>query len=78
MASFETLLILLSAALVLLLIARRLALPYPSVLALAGGIVAFLPWGRRRAPPDTAPHSTVTLFARLRGLSTSVPLATAV
>lgn len=27
------------------------------------------------APP---PHSTVTLFARLRGLSTSVPLASAV
>lgn len=43
MTFFESLLVLLLAAIVLLQIARRLALPYPAMLALAGVLVAFIP-----------------------------------
>src|SRR6202041_1592461 len=44
MQLFEITLILLALAVVFLQIARRLRLPYPSLLALAGGCVALLPF----------------------------------
>ena len=44
MAFFETLLILMFIAVVLLQLARRFAVPYPTMLAVAGVIVASLPW----------------------------------
>lgn len=44
MALFEVTLILLAVAVVLLQAARRLRVPYPSLLALAGGCVALLPF----------------------------------
>lgn len=44
MALFESTLLLLAIAVVLLQIARRLRVPYPSLLALAGGCVAGLPF----------------------------------
>jgi hypothetical protein len=42
--------------------------------------VAFLKFivSNNHWPPEPAPHSTVTLFAKFRGLSTSVPRAHAV
>lgn len=44
MAFFETLLILLFIAIVLLQVTRRFAIPYPTMLAVAGALVAALPW----------------------------------
>jgi NhaP-type Na+/H+ or K+/H+ antiporter len=44
MSLFEVTLLLLSIAVVLLQVARRLRVPYPSLLALAGGCVAVLPF----------------------------------
>ncbi len=44
MTFFESLLVLLLAAIVLLQVARRLSLPYPAMLAGAGVIVALIPW----------------------------------
>jgi hypothetical protein len=44
MQLFEITLILLTIAVVFLQIARRLRVPYPSLLALAGGCVALLPF----------------------------------
>ena len=46
MPSFEVTLILLAIAVVLLQMARQLRVPYPSLLALAGGCVAVLPFVR--------------------------------
>jgi hypothetical protein len=43
MTFFESLLVLLLAAIALLQVARRLALPYPAMLAGAGVIVALIP-----------------------------------
>ena len=43
MAFFETLLILLFVAILLMQVARRFAVPYPSMLAIAGVVVALLP-----------------------------------
>ena len=43
MTFFESLLVLLLAAIVLLQVARRLSLPYPAMLAGAGVIVALIP-----------------------------------
>src|ERR1700761_1408345 len=55
MTFFESLLVLLLAAILLLQVSRRLSLPYPSMLALAGAAVALIP-GAPRLPidPDTA------------------------
>jgi monovalent cation/hydrogen antiporter len=55
MTFFESLLVLLLAAIVLLQASRRLSLPYPSMLALAGAAVALVP-GAPQLPidPDTA------------------------
>jgi Na+/H+ antiporter len=44
MAFFETLLILLFAAILLLQVTRRFGVPYPTMLAVAGVIIALLPW----------------------------------
>src|SRR5580698_170215 len=50
MALFEITLLLLAIAVVLLQLARRLRVPYPAMLALAGGCVAALPF---------APHLSI-------------------
>ena len=44
MAFFETLLMLLFVAIMLLQVTRRFGIPYPTMLALAGVLVALLPW----------------------------------
>ena len=55
MTLFESLLALLLAAVVLLQVARRAALPYPAMLAMAGVLVAFLPGAPTiRIDPQTA------------------------
>jgi len=56
---FESTLTLLLVAIVLLQLARKLSVPYPTMLALAGVIVAALPW-----TPDFAiePHVALALF----------------
>ncbi|MDB5998574.1 MAG: sodium/hydrogen exchanger, partial [Rhizobacter sp.] len=59
MLIFENMMVLLIVALLLLQVSRRFALPYPSMLALAGGCVATLPW----APQVTIdPHLALVLF----------------
>jgi CPA1 family monovalent cation:H+ antiporter len=59
MALFESMLILALLAIVMLQVSRRLAIPYPTMLALAGVLVAALPWA-----PDLAidPQLALTLF----------------
>jgi Na+/H+ antiporter len=59
MALFETTLILVLLAVVLLQVSRRLAIPYPTMLALAGVAVAAWPWA-----PDVLiePHLALALF----------------
>lgn len=55
MTFFESLLVLLLAAVLLLQFARRAALPYPAMLAIAGVAVAFIPGAPTiRMDPDTA------------------------
>ncbi len=44
MAFFETLLMLLFAAILLLQVTRRFGVPYPTMLAVAGVVIALLPW----------------------------------
>lgn len=59
MALFESTLVLLAVAVVLLYLAQRLSVPYPAMLALAGGLVAALPW----APHiGIEPHLALALF----------------
>ncbi len=59
MTLFETLITQLLVAAVLLQLARRLRMPYPTLLALTGACVAFLPWS-----PDLRldPHLALVLF----------------
>src|SRR5919206_213448 len=53
MHAFETVLALLLGATVLSLFARRLNVPYPTLLALGGALIAFIPGGPRLdLPPD--------------------------
>lgn len=59
MPLLESALALLAIAVVLLLAARRLCIPYPSMLALAGGCVAALPWAPR---VGIEPHLALALF----------------
>ena len=59
MALFESALVLLTAAMLLLFVARKLGVPYPAMLALAGGCVAALPWAPRVA---IEPHLALALF----------------
>jgi len=59
MTLFESLLTLMLAAIVLLQLSRRLAVPYPTLLAMAGVAVAALPW----APSiRIEPHLALALF----------------
>ncbi len=59
MLLFESTLVLLTVAVVLLYAAQRLHVPYPAMLALAGGLVATLPW----APHiGIEPHLALALF----------------
>jgi Na+/H+ antiporter len=59
MALFESILTLVLVAIVLLQVSRRLTIPYPTMLATAGVVVAALPWS-----PDIAmdPHFALALF----------------
>lgn len=59
MTFFESLLVLLLAAVILLQVSRRLLIPYPAMLAAAGVLVAFLP-----GTPDIAiePNTALALF----------------
>ncbi|MET4727990.1 Na+/H+ antiporter [Lysobacter enzymogenes] len=59
MSLFETLVTLLLASALLLPIARRLRLPYPTLLALAGVLVAASPWAPRIG---IDPHLALALF----------------
>jgi NhaP-type Na+/H+ or K+/H+ antiporter len=61
MTFFESLLLLLVVAVVLLRIARRVALPYPAMLAVAGAAVAFVP-GAPTIRIDIDPETTLALF----------------
>ena len=55
MTFFESLLVLLLAAIVLLQVSRRLSLPYPAMLAIAGGALALIPGSPTISfEPDTA------------------------
>lgn len=59
MGLFESTLVLLAVAVVLLHAARGLGVPYPPMLALAGGCVAALPWAPQVA---IEPHLALALF----------------
>jgi len=59
MSFFESLLALMLAAILLLQVSRRLGLPYPAMLAVAGVGVAFIP-GAPRILID--PHTALPLF----------------
>jgi Na+/H+ antiporter len=59
MTLFESTLVLLAVAVVLLHMARRLRVPYPAMLALAGGLVATLPW---MPSIGIEPHLALALF----------------
>jgi NhaP-type Na+/H+ or K+/H+ antiporter len=59
MLLFERTLVLLAVAVVLLQLARRLNVPYPAMLALAGGLVAALPWS---LSIGIEPHLALALF----------------
>lgn len=59
MSFFESLLVLLLAAIVLLQVSRRLSLPYPAMLAAAGVVVALIP-GSPSFPLD--PETALALF----------------
>jgi CPA1 family monovalent cation:H+ antiporter len=59
MTLFESTLVLLAVAVVLLQWARRLRIPYPAMLALAGALVAALPWMPR---VGIEPHLALALF----------------
>ena len=61
MTFFESLLVLLLVAVVLLRIARRMALPYPAMLAVAGVAVALIP-GAPTIRIDIDPETTLALF----------------
>jgi CPA1 family monovalent cation:H+ antiporter len=75
MTFFESLLLLLLAAIVLLQVARRASLPYPSLLAIAGAVVAFVP-GAPKIRMD--PETTLALFIApvLLDAAYDFPLAT--
>ena len=59
MALFESVLMLMLLAVILLQVSRRLTIPYPTMLAMAGVAVAALPWA-----PNIAidPHLVMALF----------------
>jgi len=57
--SFESVLVLAAVVIVLLQVSRKLAVPYPTMLALAGMVIAVLPW-----VPDVAldPRQVLAVF----------------
>ena len=59
MTSFESVLVLAAVVIVLLQVSRKLAVPYPTMLALAGMVIAVLPW-----VPDIAldPRQVLAVF----------------
>ena len=59
MLLFQSTLLLLAVAVMLLRLARRLRVPYPAMLALVGGLVAALPWTPRIG---IEPHLALALF----------------
>lgn len=59
MAFFETLLMLLFVAIVLLQVARRFAVPYPTMLAIAGVIAGLVPWAPHM---EIEPELALALF----------------
>lgn len=59
MALFESLLTLAAVAIVLLQVSRRLGIPYPAMLAMAGAAVAVLPWS---TPIAIDPQLALVLF----------------
>lgn len=59
MQIFETILVLLLSATLLSAFARRLSIPYPTLLALGGALIAFLPGAPRLQPP---PELILALF----------------
>jgi CPA1 family monovalent cation:H+ antiporter len=59
MQVFETILMLLSGAIVLAMVARRLNVPYPTLLALGGALLAFVPGAPRL---DLPPELILALF----------------
>jgi Na+/H+ antiporter len=59
MALFESLLTLAAVAIVLLQVSRRLGVPYPAMLAMAGATVAVLPWS---TPIAIDPQLALVLF----------------
>jgi Na+/H+ antiporter len=71
MPLFESTLVLLAVAVVLLNVARRLKVPYPAILALAGGGVALLPF----VPTvSIEPHLALALFVAPAVLQTAFDL----
>jgi len=56
---FESLLVLLAIAILLLQASRRLAIPYPTMLAAAGAVLALVPGAPRI---DLDPHTVLALF----------------
>jgi NhaP-type Na+/H+ or K+/H+ antiporter len=71
MALFESMLVLLAVAAMLLNLARRMRLPYPAILALAGGAVALLPFAPRVA---IEPHLALALFIAPAVMQTALEL----
>ena len=59
MTFFESLLVLLAIAILLLQVSRRLAIPYPTMLAAAGVVLALVPGAPRI---DLDPHTVLALF----------------
>lgn len=59
MELFENMLLLLALAVVLLQVSRRMSLPYPSMLALAGALTGLLPWAPK---VSIEPHLALVLF----------------
>jgi Na+/H+ antiporter len=72
MTLFEITLVLLTIAVVLLQVARRLHVPYPSLLALAGGCVAILPFAPHLS---IEPRLMLALFVAPAVLETAYDLA---
>jgi Na+/H+ antiporter len=68
MPLFESTLVLLVVAVVLLRLARRLRVPYPAMLAFAGALVAALPWMPR---VGIEPHLALALFVAPAVLDTA-------
>src|ERR1700761_7913847 len=76
MTFFESLLVLLLAAILLLQVSRRLSLPYPSMLALAGVAVALVP-GAPKLPIDPGTALALFIAPALMDAAFDFPIGTA-